>query len=156
MAPQRPCAQRRRIAPSPPSGSESLTLLGDIDVGHSAGLLALKDVTIEGSTRMEIFGSCADEYDRIVLGNGTDFGGWGIDIHFVDFEPELTETFDLFDPFPGDDLADILATASIHAPVGWKLDMTSGMLAAVAVPEPSVMGLLLVGGLMLVRRRQAA
>ena len=143
------------------SGSDALThveVYGNLSVGNTAGQMALDDVLLGGGSTiaMEILGTGAAEYDRLLLGPGVDFAGCPIDIDFAGgFTPQMTDLFDLFDATGGADLAVMLGGAAIHVPDNWRLELSTGMLSQ--VPEPSTLAMLAFGGLTLLwlhRRRK--
>ena len=131
------------------SGSGSLvntTIFGDLDIGSSPGEISLENVALYGSglIEMEIGGLPAEEYDRLLIGPGVDLGAAEFNITFTGaFSPPPNETFNLFTPFGGGDLSSALGGATLTAPEGWFIDLSSGTLAA--VPEPGTFLLLATG-----------
>jgi MYXO-CTERM domain-containing protein len=140
------------------AGSGSLThvnVYGHVSIGDSAGEMSLANVLLAGgsSVAMEVLGPAGDKCDRLLIGPGVDFAGCPIEIAFAGgFTPDDADTFDLFDELPGGDLAAALAAATIHTPTDWQLDLPTGTLSY--VPEQAALGLLLLGGVGLLRRRR--
>jgi len=139
------------------SGSGSLThttVFGNVDVGSSPGLMTLEHVSF-GSTLpllMEIAGAGLDEFDRLILGEGVDFGSSIIDVVFIDgFQPDESDEFQLFSATGGADLFATLDGVAINTPDGWFVNPNTGILA---VPEPATVALLCAGAAALRRRRR--
>jgi hypothetical protein len=116
----------------------NLSVTGDVSVGSSPGHMNFEGVTFEsGSTLfMEIEGADAGQFDTVTADDQTDFSGAHLTILFVNYEADVSESFQLF--FGS---ADLSAFNTIDTPDGWFLNTETGYLQV--VPEPRVAALLL-------------
>lgn len=152
-------AQRRLVVFGHVFGSGSMTnvtVYGDVNVGSSPGEMTLANVEFGSSSTilMEIAGVLPDEYDRLILDAGVNFGSATIDVTFVDgFTPGLSNIFQLFAATGGGDLYSALHDVTINTSAGWYVDPATGILA---VPEPATLIILVTGLTALARRRGEA
>jgi len=83
-----------------------------------------------GTVRLEV-GSAIPNSDLCTLGSGVNFAGCTLDVVFdPSFTPDVSDSFNLFDPIDGVDLyAALTASSAINTPVNWELDPTTGVLS---------------------------
>ena len=106
-----------------------------------------------GEIHVEI-GSAVVGSNLSMIGPNVDCTGADMEVMFDPlFTPSTSDTFNLFDPAAGVDLATVLGGAnSITTPVDWQLDLGTGVLSFIL--EPTSAAVLLVGGLVAVRRKR--
>ncbi len=118
-------------------------LTGDLSAGAGGG-----------TVRVEV-GSAVPNSDLCMIGEHVDLTGCTVDVVFDPaFTPSTLDTFNLFDPTGGADLAATLAAATIHTPIDWQLEPSTGTLSY--IPEPATL-LLICGAaapVLLKRRRR--
>ena len=116
------------------------TIYGNIDVGSSAGQLALTDVVLSsaGTLSLEIGGPDWQQYDRVTL-NGTTALAGNLEVSLIDgFLPQVGDTYGLFSLAPRLNLQggfNSLVLPDLEA-ISWDTSslLTSGSLLAIADP----------------------
>jgi hypothetical protein len=145
------------------SGAMSnVTIVGDLSVGNSTGLIVTDDVSLSssGTLTMELGGLAPGSgHDQIVVNGALALGG-GLNVEWCDnFQAAQGDSFTLFGLSGAADMTGIFDTENLPTFTDPNLFWsTAGFYTTgeiTVAPEPATMTLLALGGLAILRRRRS-